>query len=70
MRKNFAFFELRKSEIRASLCVSNQIFLFLEQLLENNAKQTDNFFWTYMPRFILAFPYIKRLKFGKRKRKV
>ena len=53
MQTKIAFLELRRKEIRACLRPSNQIFIFLKQLLENNAKQTDKFFWTFIPRFIL-----------------
>ena len=60
MREKVAIFELRRNEIGMSLSPSNQIFIFLKQHLENNAKQTDNFFWTSISRFILTSHWSKR----------
>ena len=69
MRTNITLFERRRSEKRASLCPSNQIFIYLKQLLENNAKQTDNFFWTLHAPLYLRLPHEETIEVWKEETK-
>ena len=43
VRTKVAFFQLRRNRILASLSPYNQIFIFLKDLLENNAKKIRPF---------------------------
>ena len=63
MRTKIAFLELRRKEIRACLRPSNQIFIFLKQLLENNANQRDNFFGLSYPVLSCLSTRVNNLKF-------
>ena len=49
---------------------SNQIFIFLKQLLENNTKQTDNFFGLTCPVLSWLSTRVNDLKFRKKKGKL
>ena len=70
MRTKIAFLELRRKEIRACLRPSNQIFIFLKQLLENNTNQRDNFFGLTCPVLSWLPIRLNDLRFRKKKRKV
>ena len=56
MRTNIDFLELGRNEIRACLSLSNQIFVFLKQILENKAKenQTASFRFKFLVLYWLS----------------
>ena len=70
MRTNIDFLELGRNEIRACLSLSNQIFVFLKQILENKAKenQTASFRFRCLVLYWLSIR-VNDVKFQKKERK-
>ena len=70
MRTNVDFLVLERNEIRACLSLSDQIFIFLKQVLENNARenQTASFRFRCLVLYWLSIR-VNDVKFQKKKRR-